>query len=182
MVKITQNGIDTIQDNIVNGDKIIDNSISHDDLPNGSLLQTKSVKSNYDWGSVGNASPWHLSWLDITITTKSTNSTFLVSAQYAADDTNSTSFGVGIGVYVTGPTITDEYWLYPAAHEDYTSGGLDTYKVARHTTAFEPNYPKGTTFSLRVYGRFNNSNGQKFLGNGGTYYAQRHLVQEFKGS
>ena len=104
-----------------------------------------------------------------------------VSAQYSSDDTNSSNFGVGIGAYVTGAAITDEYWLMPAAHEDYLAGGNDKYKVARHTTAFSPGYAAGITFTLRVYGRYNNSNGVNFMGNGSPYYGQRHLVQEIKG-
>jgi hypothetical protein len=149
-------------------------------MPAGSVIQTKFVNSNADIGVIGHASPWHLSALDITLTTKSASSIFIIAAQYSADDTNSSSFGVGIGVYVTGAAITDEYWLYPAAHEDYQSGGGDSYMVARHTTAFAPGYAAGITFTIRVYGRFNNSNGQRFLGNGGPYYAQRHLVQEIQ--
>ena len=148
--------------------------------PAGHVIQTKFVNSNADIGVIGHASPWHLSALDITLTTKSASSIFIIAAQYSADDTNSASFGVGIGVYVTGAAITDEYWIYPAAHEDYQAGAADSYMVARHTTAFAPGYAAGITFTLRVYGRFNNSNGQRFLGNGGPYYAQRHLVQEIQ--
>jgi len=149
--------------------------------PAGHVIQTKFVNSNPAFGSIGHSTPFHLSTLDITLTTKAANSIFSISAQYASDDTNSSTFGVGIGVYATGAAITDEYWLYPAAHEDYWSVSGDKYIVARHTTAFSPGYAAGITFTLRVYGRFSNSNGQQFLGNGAPYYAQRHLVQEIKG-
>jgi hypothetical protein len=156
-------------------------NLSNAIFPAGHVIQTKFVNSNPAFGSIGHSTPFHLSTLDITLTTKAANSIFSISAQYASDDTNSSTFGVGIGVYATGAAITDEYWLYPAAHEDYWSVSGDKYIVARHTTAFSPGYAAGITFTLRVYGRFSNSNGQQFLGNGAPYYAQRHLVQEIKG-
>lgn len=179
-VKITQFGIDTIQDNTVTSSKIIDSSISADDLPNGALLQTVYKNMNYDWGSVGNANPYYMSWMDLTLTTRSNNSTFLIQAQYSSDDTNSASYGVGIGTSVVIDGV-ETWWLYPAAHEDYASAAVDKYKVARHATAFAPRLPKNKVVTFRMYARFNNSNGQKFLGNGAPYYGQRHSVQEFKG-
>lgn len=180
-VKITQNGIDKIQDNTVSGPKIVDSSIGADDLPNGALLQTVSKKDNYGWGSVGNSNPYNMSWMELTLTTQSTNSTFLVQAQYSMDDTNSAACGVGIGTSIVVGGV--ETWLlYPAAHEDYNSVANDKYFVARHATAFSPNLAKGTVVTFRMYARFNNNNGQHFGGNGAPYYAQRHIVQEFKGS
>lgn len=38
-VKITQYGIDTVQDNTVSSSKIVDNSITYEDLPSGSVVQ-----------------------------------------------------------------------------------------------------------------------------------------------
>lgn len=180
-VKITQNGIDTVQDNIISASSIVNYGVSADDLPSGVLLQTKFANSNSNVASYSISTPIHFSWVDITLTTMSDNSTFIVQGQYSCDDTNSNDFGCGIGTYVTGATITDEYWIYPAAHEDYTSGGADTYFVASHATGFAPGYPKGTTFTIRMYGRFNNSNGRTWTGNGTPYYCFQHIVQEFKG-
>ena len=104
----------------------------------------------------------------------------LISAQYASDDTNSSAYGVGIG---SGYTVNGGALLMlldAANHEDYMSVGSDTYFVARHTTAFNITCNTGDTLVFRVYQRFNNSNGQQFLGNGGTYYGQRHVVQEIR--
>lgn len=180
-VKITANGIDTIQNDTISASNIIDSSISPENLPSGSLLQSKFVNARYDWGSIGNTSPWELTWMAITLTTLADNSTFLINAQYATDDTNSAAYGCGIGIYVTGSTITDGWWFYPAAHERYDSRGSDMYIVPKMQAAYSPGYPKGTTFTLHLYGRNNNSNQQRFLGNDTTYWAQRHHVQEIKG-
>ena len=155
-------------------------TVSSAQMPVGSVLQIKFINSNYAWGSVGHSLAVVMPWLDITMTAKSTNPTVLISAQYASDDTNSSAYGVGIG---SGYTVNGGaliMLLDAANHEDYMSVGSDTYFVARHTTAFNITCNIGDTLVFRVYQRFNNSNGQQFLGNGGTYYGQRHVVQEIR--
>jgi hypothetical protein len=167
---------------IIRGNDSFDSSlIDYSKMPVGSVIQSKFINSNYSWGSVGHASVWALTWLDITLTTKAANSSFLIMAQYSADDTNSSNFGVGIGSqYSTNGGSSWNDLISAAAHEDYNSVGSDKYKVARHSTMFTLSLPIGTTVIFRVTGRFNNNNGQQFLGNGGTYYAQRHTVLEIK--
>jgi hypothetical protein len=179
MVKITQNGIDTIQDNSVSTQKIADNGITHDDLPSGSNLQIAFNNSNNNWGTIGNNSVADLSQADVTITTRGNNSKFIVHQQVSTNDTNSTNFGTGVGLKIIVNSVTTEL-LQPAKHEDYTSGGYDTYKVARNTTEYELNYPKGTAITFRMTTRFNNSNGICFQGNGLPYYTTRQIIQEIK--
>lgn len=180
-VKITSAGIDAVTNIAVEGQTDISGQINYDNMPSGSVIQSKFINSNYDWGSVGHGNVWALTWLDITLTTRAANSSFLIMAQYASDDTNSSNFGVGIGSqYSTNGGSSWNDLIYSAAHEDYSSGANDHYRVARHSTMFTLSLPKGTTVIFRVTGRFNNGNGQKFLGNGGTYYGQRHTVLEIK--
>ena len=146
----------------------------------GTVLQVVGNRANYAWGSIGHASPWALSWIDVTLVTKGDNSRFIISGRYAADDTNSAAFGIGIGSQVSISGGAFNYVYYPAAHEDYQSTGGDTYMVARMTrlTQTEIQVPAGTSLTFRLVGRFNNSNGQQFLGNGGAYYAQEQIIQE----
>lgn len=145
------------------------------------VLQVVGTRANYDWGVVGHASPWALSWLDLTLVTKGKNSRFQIYGEYRADDTNSAAFGLGIGsMYSLDNGTTWTYIIYPAAHEQYNAIAADKYMTAtlHRLTTTEIQVPKGTTIKFRIMGRFNNSNGQKFLGNGAPFYAQEHIVQE----
>jgi len=149
-------------------------------MPIGSVLQVKYNNANYNWGSVGNSNEWDLSWLDITLTTKGANSAFFIASQFSSDDTNSAAYGVGIGAkYSTNGGSTWTSIRTAAQHEDYNSVGSDKYKVPRHALTIALSIPVNTSVVFRVTGRFNNSNGQFFNGNG-QQYSQMHTVMEIK--
>jgi len=149
-------------------------------MPLGSVIQVKYNNANYNWGSVGNANEWDLTWLDITLTTKAANSAFFIASQFSSDDTNSAAYGVGIGAkYSTNAGSTWTSIRTAAQHEDYNSVGSDKYKVPRHAMTIPLSMPANTTVIFRVTGRFNNSNGQFFNGNG-QQYSQMHTVMEIK--
>lgn len=89
-VKITANGIDTIQDNIVNGNKIQDGTIAFNDLPGGSIIQ---VVHRYDdtVSAAGSGSPNATYWLDTYITLKKSNSKIIIEGVWtghSADDSS----------------------------------------------------------------------------------------------
>lgn len=183
-VKITQNGIDTIQDNTVTMDKFADGQITWDDLNPGSCLQIQFANSNVDWGSQGSQAVMERGEVDITLTTRGDNSKFIVYGQISTDNVSSATYGVGVGVRlsVNNGAFTD--LILPALHEVYSGGAYDMYRVARHVTEFPLSYPKETILKFRLTARFNNSNGYRFLGNGSTattpYYGIRQIVQEIK--
>lgn len=149
----------------------------------GGIIQTVSAASDVSYGTIAHASPFAITSVDVSLTAKGTNSEFLIMSRYAADDTNSGSFGVGIGsMYSIDDGTTFHYITYPAAHEDYQSGSYNTYMVARmrRMTHGEIQVEAGTTIIFRVMGRFNNSNGQWFAGNGLPYNPVEQIVQEIK--
>lgn len=179
-VKITANGIDKVQDGTVHTQTIINGSISYDDLPSGSCLQMQFANSNTQYPNIGVNTVVEEPYVDITLVTRGDNSSFKVYGQISQNDTNSNSFGVGVGVRVYSNGVYQSEPVIPARHEDYLSGAYDTYRVARHVTEFPLSYPKGTSLTFRLTARSNNLNTQAFLGNGTPYYCMRQIVQEIK--
>lgn len=57
-VKITSTGIDAVTNMTVEGQTDISGQINYDNMPSGSVIQSKFINSNYDWGSVGHSSVW----------------------------------------------------------------------------------------------------------------------------
>lgn len=82
-VKITANGIDTLQTNTVTAQKIVNNSITHDDMPEGTVIQAVStlysdlvsytVVANVDTDVPG---------LSITVVPKLSSSKFLIIVRH----------------------------------------------------------------------------------------------------
>ncbi len=146
----------------------------------GHILQVKNTNANYGWGSWGSQAEMDMSWMDVSLTTRGTNSSFFISAQFSVDDTNSAAFGVGLGVkYTTNGGSSYTVIRYPALHENYDSGGIDHYVVSMMNINSGPlGIAAGASVVFRCSARFNNSNAQHFGGNGGTYYAQMHTVME----
>jgi hypothetical protein len=87
-VKITQNGIDTIQDNIVNNSKIIDNSIFPQDLPFGTPIQIVRTFSTSRGSFVMNTSDTAVPNMAVTITPKLSNSRFLIMIRFLCEADN----------------------------------------------------------------------------------------------
>ncbi len=146
----------------------------------GHILQVKNTNANYSWGTWGSQAEMDMSWMDVQLTTRGTNSSFFISAQFNSDDTNSAAFGVGLGVkYSTNGGVSWTVIRYPALHENYNSSASDKYYVSSMAiTSGALGIAVGTSVTFRCSARFNNSNAQHFGGNGGTYYAQMHTVME----
>lgn len=152
-------------------------------LANGHIIQVKNTNANYNWGSWGSQAEMDMSWMDVTLTTNGNNSSFFIAAQFSVDDTNSSTFGVGLGVKYTINAGSSWTWIrYPALHEIYDSVGSDKYNISyMNITTGKLGISAGITTTFRCVSRFNNSNAQHFGGNGGTYYAQLHTVMEIGG-
>jgi hypothetical protein len=81
-VKITQNGIDTVQNGVVSSSKIIDNSVSTNDLPAGTVLQVVSTLYTGRTSFSSTTSDVALPGGYLAITPKGTNSKFLITVRY----------------------------------------------------------------------------------------------------
>ena len=44
----------------------------------GHIIQVKSTNANYGWGSWGSQAEMDMSWMDVSLTTKGTNSSFFI--------------------------------------------------------------------------------------------------------
>lgn len=132
------------------------------------VLQTTGTGGNPSW-SFGNSSLNVIPDTTFTMTTRGVNSTYLVYGYYQVDDTNSNSFGAGIGFQYSfdgGTTWSDAH--YPDQHSDYNSGSSDTYKMIQRQIRFPTTWDANVPVTWRVTARFNNSNARSFQGNGGS--------------
>ena len=77
-VKITQNGIDTVQNNIITSAKVQTNGVSTDDMPSGSYLQVLNTIYTGRPSISITSSDTDIPGCAITITPKGTNSKFLI--------------------------------------------------------------------------------------------------------
>ena len=146
------------------------------------VVQAGAVSANYNFGSVGNANDYDLTWLAVTVTAKANGSKWFLSARLPTDDTNSSSYGIGMGFKVQINGGTTYYITHAAQHEDYSSAAADTYSVARSTIIWDPAVTHGSTPILTInsgdtvkftpHVRFNNANGQYFNGNDVNYHNQ----------
>ena len=157
---------------------------SNTTFPAGHLIQVKGNRSNYDWGSVGHGNIFDLTWCRVTMTAKQSGSMFRISGRFSADDTNSSNFGMGMGVKYTINGGSDVVAIQAPAHEIYQAGGNDTYTTAWMdrlihndstmtdstspivpTSAVGINPTAGDTIVWTLTSHFNDSNGQYFGGN-----------------
>jgi hypothetical protein len=177
-IKITQNGIDTIQDNIINSDKIQDNSISPDDLPSGSVVNYARTHYTGRTSFTSTSSDTDVPGMSVEITAKSDNSKFLVVVRHFLEVDNAWNICCNIhkdGVRVNQTTTSNIYGLAmpsqsysPAANNnDSTPESLD------FTTLDTTGSNKGQTYTFKlvvcspnnktyfVNRVFNNSQGNK---------------------
>ena len=135
--------------------------------PEGHILQVKGTNSHGAWGPIGHNNEFHLTNIDVSITTVGLNSNFMIWGRFNADDTNSSLFGMGIGFrYYIGSTETNIVTAHE--HEQYEANTVDSYDVASHQNFLTSlNTGIGTVVVFRAYGQFNNSNGQSSLNAGG---------------
>lgn len=171
--------VDQIEGSAAGGNKITIPTGNQLNAP-GHVIQVRSLKANYGWGTWGSQAEMNMTWMDITLTPRGTNSSFFIAAQFSVDDTNSGTFGVGLGSKWSTDSGSTWTWIrYPALHEIYDSGGTDKYNICyMNITTDALGVAANTPILFRCVARFNNSNAQHFGGNGGTYYAQLHTIME----
>jgi len=134
--------------------------------PEGHVLQVQGTNSNASWGPISHSNEWHISSIDVSITTLGTNSNFWVTGRFNCDNSTATTFGCGIGFkYYIAPTETNIMLAHQ--HEQYNETAIDMYMVAAHQNFLTSlNVAIGTVVVFRAYGKFNNSNGTSSLGTG----------------
>lgn len=128
-VKITQNGIDTVQDGVVSSSKIIDNSVSPADLPSGTVLQVVSTiyttRTSFTCTTADTAMPGGY----LAITPKGSNSKFLITVRYhlEADAHQDVVYNIqrnGTRINVGG--LTSAWSGLGMAGQTYAPAGSDT--------------------------------------------------------
>jgi hypothetical protein len=145
----------------------------------GKLLQAHTQMANIT-GDIGHGSDVHLTPCDITITTLGSNSKFQVMGHVNATDTDSNTFGMGIGFYIdhnSGPSgHSGPRWLrHPQPHEMYLSAGNDKYWFLSYSGIFEADFPAGSNITFRLYTKFNNGNGRWDDATAASPYDDAHL-------
>lgn len=158
-----------------------------------SVLQAKSKSANYNFGTIGNNTEYHCSWLDISLTVKQTGSKYFLSGIVPTDDTNSSAYGVGGGFMFVNDTAGGSWWIRrPPNHESYNSAGGDHYFVATATLLWDSvdssqthglmtgiQVPTaGQQITFKYYIRTNNGNMTYFGGNDITGHCQHFTVWE----
>ena len=177
-------GSTTVMSDSTGSVKFTDSVLDNSTFPAGHVIQVKGNRSNYNWGSIGHNNSFDITWCQVSMTAKGTGSNFYITGQFSTDDvTSSESYGVGLGIKYTINGGSENIAIHPAQHEDYEAAIGDQYKVARmrrlihndttmtdSTSAIVPtsgliNATAGDTIVWIMTGRFNNSNGQYFMGN-----------------
>ena len=120
------------------------------------------------------------------MTVKQSGSMFHVSGRLVVDDTDSSTFGMGMGVKYAINGGSNVSAIYAPAHEMYGGQGNDTYmlgwidrlihndtSMTDSTSAIVPtsgliNPTAGDTVVWTLTARFNNSNGTEYMGSGQT--------------
>lgn len=87
-VKITANGIDTIQDNIISGSKIADNSIGPIDLPSNFPVQIVKTYTTARGAYTIGTSDTIVPNMSVTITPKLSGSNFLIMVRLMTETSN----------------------------------------------------------------------------------------------
>ncbi len=128
-------------------------------FPAGHVLQVKGTNANASWGAIGHSSEFHLSDMDVSITTVGLNSDFWILGRFNSFNANGGAFGVGLGFkHYIGSTETTI--ISPHLHEMYAGGTTGHYFIAHQQNFLTSlNTAIGTVIVFRAYGRFNNANG-----------------------
>jgi hypothetical protein len=167
------------------------------EAPSGTVKQALTKTANYDFGTIGNTSPYHLSALDITFTATETNPLLFLNGEVLTDNSNSGSFGVDLGFEIYNNTDSTTKWAFkPNQHPSYNDTTSDQYRIATKTILWDSSgvvshgvdqsgssgwITAGDSITARIYIRCNNSNMTYFGGNNGTTnHCQLAQVWEIK--
>lgn len=161
-VKITANGIDTVQDNTISSSKIIDNSISADDLPSGCIINSArtlyTTLTSYTIGTGDTVVPG----MSVDITAKGNNSKFLIMVRHFLEVDGAWDVQYNIqknGSRINIGSTSAKYGLAQAC-QSYASAANDVSSTPEHldfTTLDTTGSTKGTTYTFRLVSASPNS-------------------------
>lgn len=105
--------------------------------------------------------------LEVTMPAMKAGSRYKIEGWSSTDDTNSSTYGVGVSIWVRDNTTGSSYWVHrQSRHTIYDSAGGDHYRLAHVNYVTDGSEWDGYTFGLitgrsytfRLYGRANNGN------------------------
>lgn len=106
--------------------------------------------------------------MEVTMPAMKAGSRYKIEGWSSTDDTNSSTYGVGLSIWVRDNTTGNSYWAHrQSRHTIYDSAGGDHYRLAHVnyvTTGTEwdgytSGLVAGRSYTFRLYGRTNNGNG-----------------------
>lgn len=158
-VKITANGIDTIQDNIITGSKIVTSGISPEDLPMGVPVQIKNVVYKSLTSFSMQTSDVAYPGMSIDITPKLNNSQFVIMVR-SMNETGS-SWNIVYNIHRNGTRINVNDGSVSSAHgiglATQTYGGADnndsTPEIISFSTIDTPGSTKGVPINYKLVAR-----------------------------
>lgn len=151
----------------------------------GQLLRTNGVGADPSWSTVSNgivscrynyqaASNITVGtdavWLnmEVTMPAMKAGSRYKIEGWSSTDDTNSSTYGVGLLIWVRDNTTGNSYWVHrQSRHTIYDSVGTDHYELAHveyvtngtEWDGYSAGLVTGRSYTFRIYGRTNNGNG-----------------------
>jgi hypothetical protein len=194
-VKITQNGIDTLQDNIIDSSKIVNNSISVEDLPSGCDVQTVKLLSTAraSW-TIPGSSDGNCPNMSLTVTPKLSGSKFLVRVRVFLEVDNSWDVVWNIkrdGTRINAAGQTINWFGLSMAMQTYgaAENNDSTPEFLDFVTLDETGSTAGTPFTYQLVASSNGTNRTCFINsdwnndprNGHEYGTSEIIVTEIKG-
>lgn len=109
-------------------------------------------------------------WLnmEVTMPAMKAGSRYKIEGWSSTDDTNSSTYGVGLSIWVRDNTTGNSYWVHrQSRHTIYDSVGTDHYELAHveyltngtEWDGYSSGLIAGRSYTFRIYGRTNNGNG-----------------------
>ncbi len=115
-----------LQDASISASKLVDSIITRNKLGySGGVLQTVRGFYNTQF-SMSSGTMYDLN-VGVTITPTTNNSKFLIMGYGHADDSSSTSWGIGLALMVEATGYSNRYYSHQGSHHNYVSGANDHY-------------------------------------------------------
>lgn len=106
--------------------------------------------------------------VEVTMPAMKAGSRYKIEGWSSTDDTNSSTYGVGLSIWVRDNTTGNSYWAHrQSRHTIYDSAGGDHYRLAHvnyvtdgsEWDGYTLGLVAGRSYTFRLYGRTNNGNG-----------------------
>ena len=106
--------------------------------------------------------------LEVTMPAMKAGSRYKIEGWSSTDDTNSSTYGVGLSIWVRDNTTGSSYWVHrQSRHTIYDNTSVDKYRLAHvnyvtnggEWDGYTLGLVAGRSYSFRLYGRTNNGNG-----------------------